>query len=377
MDQIARLLENQNRIFDEMMQQMQAQRINPAAPVVNAVQQVSQQVPLPPPLAVEGDMEENFSFFEGNWRNYATAVGMEGWPVDENPKKVSFLLSVVGTQALKKYFNFELTAADKQDPDTVLAAIKQKVVHTRNIIVDRLDFFTAVQSPLESIDDFVSRLKASAKPCRFGALEQEMLTFKIVTSNKWSHLKSKMLTITNITADKAIDLCRMEEITAKHSQALFLDKSGEVNKVQSAKARKCKYCGDWHAFVKGSCPAYGKRCKKCNGRNHFEKVCRAEKPKVSKRGKSRRVKEIRDGDSSETGDSEEEEDYSDYSEEVEVEGEIGKIFDSTCKGSGVMAELELKVDHEWKKVLCDLDWLKKLTGNSSAIAVQASSFWWF
>lgn len=115
------LLENQNKLFGELVQQMRDQRLDDGAAVA-----VSPSVPLPPPLAIDGDMEENFCFFEGNWRNYATAIGMDDWPVADNPKKVSFLLSIVGTPALKKYFNFELTAADKRSSDSVLAAIKKK-----------------------------------------------------------------------------------------------------------------------------------------------------------------------------------------------------------------------------------------------------------
>lgn len=352
MDQIAQLLANQNRIFGELVKQMQEQRVQPAED--GAVVAVSPNVPLPPPLAIDGDMEENFCFFESNWKNYATAIGMDNWPEADNPKKVSFLLSIVGTPALKKYFNFELTAEDKRSSDTVLAAIKKRVVCSRNVIVDRLEFFTSAQLSTESIDDFVSRLKVLAKPCKFGELAEEMLTFKIVTSNKWSHLKTKMLTMTDITVTKAVDLCRMEEITAKHSQALSLETRAEVNKLKSSKSRKCKFCGEWHVFEKGSCPAYGKKCKKCNGKNHFERVCNAEKKKSSRRHKSRRIKEVKNEEwSTDEGSSEDE--CSERSEESEIEGEIGKIFDNSKKGGNVLAEIQLKISDKWTKVKCELD----------------------
>lgn len=368
--QIAALLENQNKLFGELMKQMKDHRMQPVEE--GAAIAVSPNVPLPPPLAIDGDMEENFCFFESNWQNYATVIGMDNWPDGDNPKKVSFLLSVVGTPALKKYLNFELTAEDKQNPDTVLAAIKRKVVCTRNIIIDRLDFFTSTQLSTESIDDFVSRLKVLAKPCRFGVLETEMLTFKIVTSNKWPHLKMKMLTMADITTAKAVDLCRMEEITTKHSQELSLEPRVEVNKLKISKSRKCKFCGDWHVFEKGSCPAYGKKCKKCGGKNHFEKVCRAEKEKYSKRAKSRRVKEVKNERWS-TDESGSEDEYSERSEESEIEGEIGKIIDNSKKAGNVLAEIQLKVNEKWTTVKCELDtgantsligynWLCKLFG---------------
>lgn len=276
-EQLARLLENQNRIFAQLLNQ---QREPPAiAPAT-----VPQNVPLPPPLCLEGDMDENFSFFQDNWQNYATAVGMDMWPDAENAKKVSFLLSVVGTDALKKFCNFDLTAADRISADAVLEAIKRKVTRTRNIIVDRLDFFTAHQNAGETIDDYVARLKYLVKPCKFAALENEMITYKLATSNKWPHLRSKMLTMADLTSPKAVDLCRVEEITAKHVQTLSTDNPSEVNKIKasSSKARLCKFCGEWHIFSKGSCPAYGKKCKLCSGKNHFEKVCRKNSPNSSK-----------------------------------------------------------------------------------------------
>lgn len=257
MEEFAKLLENQNKLFEQFMRHVNNVPQQQAATVAPTV---SPSVPLPPPLAIDGDMEENFNFFEANWKNYATAIGMENWPAAENAKKVSFLLSIVGAPALKKYFNFELTEEDKRTSDSVLAAIKRKVVSARNVIVDRLDFFTATQLSSECIDDYVSRLKVMSKVCRFEQLESEMLTYKIVTSNKWPHLKSKMLTMADITATKAVDLCRIEEITAKHAQVLLLDGKRDVQKVKSTKNRKCKFCGEWHVFAKGSCPAYGKKC---------------------------------------------------------------------------------------------------------------------
>lgn len=367
MEELIKLLEHQNKIFEKLLlQQREPQAVAPVA-------LAPQNVPLPPPLCLEGDMDENFTFFEDNWKNYATAVGMDDWDEAENAKKVSFLLSVVGTEALKKFCNFDLTAADRISPDTVLAAIKLKVSRTRNIIVDRLDFFTANQTAGESIDDYMGRLKSLAKPAKFGALEAEMITYKLATSNKWPHLRSKMLTVTGLTSAKAIDLCRVEEITAKHAQTLSSEKVSEVNKIKasSSKARLCKFCGDWHAFTKGSCPAYGKKCKLCSGKNHFEKVCR-KNASGSKRNRVRRVKKINE-DTSDDSDSDNE--CSERSEESEIEGEIGKIFDNSKQGGNVLAEVLLKVKDRWRSVKCELDtgantsligydWLCELTGES-------------
>ncbi|XP_065080058.1 uncharacterized protein K02A2.6-like [Ochlerotatus camptorhynchus] len=376
-NQMKMLLEQQMQMFTKMMEGMQATQNQAQAMQRPSASNV--QVPQPSPLAVEGDMQENMDFFEKSWKDYAKAIGMDRWPPEENPQKVSFLLSVIGEPARKKYFNFELTAAEGADPEATLAAIREKVVAKRNVIVDRLDFFSTTQQTRESIDDYASRLKTLAKMAKLGVLETDLIAYKVVTSNKWPSMRSKMLSIADITLTKAIDMCRAEEITTKRSQELSVFyPEVEVNKVAKAKFRskpqsqRCKFCGDRHDFSKGSCPALGKRCHRCNGRNHFGKVCKASNRFQNR--KSRKVKEVKD----ESTDSEEQalSCNEGSSEASEDEYEIGKIFDNSSKGGGVMAELDLNFDNKWKSVICEVDtgantslighnWLVKLTGEET------------
>ena len=46
----------------------------------------------------------------------------------------------------------------------------------------------------------------------------------------------------------------------------------------------CDYCGCSHRKGKRNCPAFGKICDKCGGKNHFKTVCKSE----SKRDSTRR-----------------------------------------------------------------------------------------
>ncbi|XP_062556988.1 uncharacterized protein LOC134221827 [Armigeres subalbatus] len=355
-NQFKMFLEHQTNLMHQMMRELHGSVVG--ATQNRQIQQPSSstvQVPQPSPLALEGDMEENFDFFENSWKDYCKAIGMDRWPPEEDPQKVSFLLTVIGETARKKYFNFDLTAAEKANPQAALAAIKAKVVTKRNVIVDRLDFFSAVQTSRETIDDFVTRLKVVAKSAKLGNLESELIAYKVVTSNKWQHLRTKMLTIPDITLSKAVDLCRAEEITAKRTQELGVSVTGtEVHKVfkkkTSAKTQRCKFCGDNHEFVKGVCPAYGKKCYRCKGKNHFEKVCRMDEKNKGRKSK-RRVKEVKQGSSTEEESSSEAE----YSASESDELEIGRIFDNSHHGGNVMAELNLKFSAKWQPVMCDID----------------------
>lgn len=268
---------------------------------------------------------------------------------------------MVGTEALKKYFNFELTAVEKKDPKLALAAIKRKVVRERNKFIDWFDFFSLSQGMEERIDDYLCRLKSQAKVCKFGVLEEDLLKYKLVTSIKWSKLRTKLLTMQNLTEAQAVDFCRAEEIAEQHP--ISEQRSASVNKVKKH-AKKCKFCGEMHDFTKGSCPAFGKRCYRCGGKNHFEAVCKAERRKKLKR-KSRVQKVL--VDSSTDGDLTETESTSSES------ATIGKVSDGS--GGHVEANLDMCIAGKWQSVQCELDtganaslvghsWLQRMTGRA-------------
>lgn len=345
-NQFKMFLDHQTQMLKELFQGIRQNAPNPVQ---------LPPVPLPSPLMLDGDMEENFDFFEKSWNDYMKATKMDLWPVSDNPQRVSFLLSLIGEAAKKKFFNFELSEDERLTPEDALRAIREKVVPKRNIIVDRLDFFCATQYSCESIDDFTTRLKILAKVAKFGDLKDELITYKLVTANKWPQLRSKMLAVSEITLTKAVDICRAEEITVKRSQELVLPVSeSEVNKVSSSKPGSssrlplCKFCGEHHNFSKGSCPALGKRCHRCQGRNHFEKVCKAKK----NLRKKKHIKGIKNDASESEEDASQNESSS---EECEDEYEIGKIYDNSNNGGSVLAELEVKIDTNWKKMVCELD----------------------
>lgn len=378
-DQFSRFMQQQNNVLREIVTSLQnvhvqqPQQVQGQPQLQMAASSTASSVPLPPPLELGGDMEENFDFFSTNWKNYASAIGMDDWPEEQNKQKTSILLSVIGSAALKKFYNFGLSEEQRRTPEAALEAIKAKVVRERNKIVDWFDFFSLVQQSVEMIDDYAARLKSLAKLCKFGVLEDDLITYKIVTSNKWSKLRAKMLTMQNLTEAKVIDLCRAEEIAEKHASAMG-SSSVDVNLVRKKKNMKCKYCGDRHEFAKGVCPALGKKCNVCGGKNHFGKVCKSDrKHRGRSEGRSRRrVKKVQEDCSdieasdSATSDNEESESSSD-------EAVIGKVYDFSESGGNVMADLELFVGGKWQMVQCELDtgantslvgydWIKQATG---------------
>lgn len=90
--------------------------------------------------------------------------------------------------------------------------------------------------------------------------------------------QERLLRESQLTLTKAIEFCRAIEISKQQSKTM--QESSTDVQVDAVKHNKhnqsmqsCKYCGYKHD-TKKKCPALGKTCAICQGRNHFASVCR-------------------------------------------------------------------------------------------------------
>lgn len=77
------------------------------------------------------------------------------------------------------------------------------------------------------------------------------------------------------------------EATDLQLQGMAAEKEPEIHKVSEAKTNKsreldkqCKFCGQLHAMRKELCPAWGKTCNRCKGKNHFAIRCKTSNKRV-------------------------------------------------------------------------------------------------
>ncbi|KAK9737218.1 hypothetical protein QE152_g10937 [Popillia japonica] len=113
-----------------------------------------------------------------------------------------------------------------------------------------------------------------------------------------------------ISKEQAKQLQAECEVTAIRRERPKSEKSYETRK-----ENQCSYCGYKH--IKGKCPAYGKKCSECQGKNHFAAVCKRKK-KIKKN-----VNEIQQEEEDEEKSSEEEEVYID-NVEMKIVGSLNK-----------------------------------------------------
>ena len=107
-------------------------------------------------------------------------------------------------------------------------------------------------------------------------------------------LRQVLLRENPLSLDRAIHICRSFDASQVQSRQMQVIREKVVRKVSGrdrspvqryASSRKkqadsdvvgqveCKFCGFRHKKGKSFCPAYGKICRKCRGRNHFQSTC--------------------------------------------------------------------------------------------------------
>ena len=154
----------------------------------------------------------------------------------------------------------------------------------------------------------MTELKTRANSCELGDLKDRMIMTQIVCGLADNFLREKLLRETDLTLDKCITMCKAAEIVQAQASELNLDKPVKVHAVKTHKVspgkpavkpkpfqkgrspkrrtaprnpstkpqQKCPRCGYNH-LPDRYCPAIGKTCAKCQGRDHFAQQCQTRK----------------------------------------------------------------------------------------------------
>ena len=245
----------------------------------------------PSTLNLEGNVAENWRKWKQRFQLYMEASGTMNKP---EKQRVAIFLHLIGEEALEIYNTFSLSTAE-QKIEVLFRKFEEYCNPRRNITFERHKFFTCVQESTENIDQYVTELRTKASTCEFGELCESLIRDRIVCGISSNTLREKLLQESDLSLQKAIDMCRASELSKRQTKSITEDpKSVDyVNKKASPgskfppKDRKekdrqqktkpgsqngCKRCGTVHAPRK--CPAFGKVCQKCKNRNHFASQCK-------------------------------------------------------------------------------------------------------
>ncbi|XP_078364053.1 uncharacterized protein LOC144648334 [Oculina patagonica] len=258
----------------------------------------SGQFRIPPPLEVNsGNVSENYKRWKRQMEVYLAASGASA---KDDKIQTAIILNCAGPQVLEVYDNIVWeNAEDKHNPAKVLEALENCCNPRDNEVLESHRFWnTPCQEPF---DKFLTELKTRAASCNFQEKDR-MMRDKIVFTVT-GKLQELLLRVDSFTLEKAVKVCRAYEQSSRQVKE-FRDNSNpssvatKVNRVSQKPfprvphskksegghrhAKKdnegmkvnCHFCGFEHERKKEKCPAWGKTCDKCKGRNHFKSKCK-------------------------------------------------------------------------------------------------------
>jgi hypothetical protein len=243
----------------------------------------------------DGDMAVSWKKFKQRIELYMIA---SGYAEKEEKIKCSLFLHLIGEEALDVYNTFEIPTEDANKLDVLYTKFEEYCVPQKNVTYERHIFFSRHQLEDEPVDKWVTELKRLAQSCEFGALRDELVKDAITLGINDSTVKGRLLREKDLTLTKAKEICKIAESSKAHlkqigsrdTAPLSVD-AARVNRPgynssgqnssgykppnandNSAPSQPCRFCARHHK--PRECPAYGKSCNKCNGRNHFANACR-------------------------------------------------------------------------------------------------------
>lgn len=254
----------------------------------------------PHELSFSGNVAQNWKEWYQQFKIYLIASNKD----EENDiRKINILLNLIGPQGVKIYNNFK--KKEKTNFDTVVQAFNQYCEPRKNIIFQRYKFGCCIQQEGQSFDDFLTELKILAATCEYKE-EDNMIRDRIVFGVKDPEIKDKLLTISNLTMDKAEEICKTTEATKQELQEMATSSEVHMVKMKSTDNGKgknltktnnnkyvknknvkgvykksdsdknneynCKKCGRKHK--PRECFAFGKMCSICKKMNHFAIGCK-------------------------------------------------------------------------------------------------------
>ena len=245
----------------------------------------------PEPLSLQGNLAENWRKWKQRFELFSAASELSK---KDQKVQAATLLHVAGHEALEIYNTFSW---DNEGDESKVAKIMEKFQAycnpRKNITWERHVFNTRNQEVGETIDQYVTELKTKATTCEFGTLKDSLIRDRIVCGKTSDKTRCRLLRETDLTLEKAIEICRANEATATQMKTLGASNvtnptadSMEIDTVNTStrgviQKQHCERCGSWHKQQQ-TCPALGAECHKCGKRNHFARVCKSKTKKTEK-----------------------------------------------------------------------------------------------
>ena len=250
----------------------------------------------------EGNVYENYKAFSER----ATILLGGPYAKYDDPSKISAFLSWTGDKGFQLYKNldWERSGYDKSKWEDVVKAFGEEFKPCQTVMQSWYQLGNLYSSHCKDQTEFMTRIKELAKEGGF-TNQEEIIRFLFLIHNNNTKVREYLIdkaeptktsydflvlakTIESQTQTESMSRKLLEKVSntpvaavqRNRSKTPFRPKSRPQSGTRGSSpspGRQCGKCGFKHPPRK--CPAYGKVCNSCKGRNHFWRVCKKTKSK--------------------------------------------------------------------------------------------------
>ena len=111
----------------------------------------------------------------------------------------------------------------------------------KNVIYERYVFHIRVQGEGETIYSFTTDLRLKSQSCEFGSLQDSLIRDRVVVGIRDSKIKERLLRDSELTLERAIDICKANEAAQAQMKVLTGgENSASVNMIRKLKKNEPK-----------------------------------------------------------------------------------------------------------------------------------------
>ena len=213
-------------------------------------------------------------------------------------RKVPALLAITGGKTYSLLRNLTMPA----EPSTktyveIVTLLNDHLSPKPLVIAERFRFHKRDQREGESITVYVAELRKLTEHCKFRGTLNDALRDRLVCGIKNENIQKKLLSVSDLTLQKAIEISSAMETAAKdaielqhqhrpdpvHKVSKKKDSSSKTSKLEK---RACFRC-DRKNHTPEECFFKDERCRFCSTTGHIERACLKKKAQMKKQSKKK------------------------------------------------------------------------------------------
>ena len=166
-------------------------------------------------------------------------------------------------------------------PKEVFKLLERVFRPKSNQILAIFKFRNLKQRSSQTCNSYMSELRLALPECRYRNDADELLKDQFIFGVDNKEIQDHLLGEIKETDNSVRALYEARKIKSRLAQRKILGiinpglVSVDALSKSTRKISDCSFYGCTHG--KGKCPAFGKECHRCSGKNHFEKICRSSK----------------------------------------------------------------------------------------------------